>query len=186
MNECYPPLAMENTTNPVVGDVAAPAPTNHSERDLKAQRAEQARDFVAQMHLKHSENGSMWAWRMAQLRVGECDDPVEEYGGLECWRYEDPQVAPVTKAFWMNEQELREWLSQDIPLSDGKPPSSGYKMIQINRPSNQPYFPGLPITMKSYDAVCQAFHIPPIELHMTSRRQGACGFFNNGDGSYRM
>lgn len=140
---------------------------------------------AAQMLSEWTRRGTPWAWHMSHKRIfEECFDPVDLYIGLECWVYDDPVVETTTKATRMKQPEFETWLDESIPLQNGKAPSSGYKMVQINRPRTRPLYMGVPVTAPVYDAIITAFRLPPSELHYTAHVQGACGTFTDDDGSF--
>jgi hypothetical protein len=142
-------------------------------------------NHAAQMLSEWTRKGSIWAWHMSHKRIfPECLDPVTSFVGLECWVYDDPSVEAVSKASWMKQGEFENWLKETFPLENGKLPSAGYKMVQINRPRNRPLFMGVPVTAPIYDAIITAFRLPPSELHYTSYIQGSCGSFTDDDGSF--
>jgi hypothetical protein len=156
-------------TLPAPNAPAPPAPGSHA----------------AQMLSEWTRKGSTWAWHMSHKRIfEECFDPVTSFVGLECWVYDDPTIEPVSKAFWMKQEEFEGWLKEPFPSEKGKLPSAGYKMVQINRSRNRPLFMGVPVTTQVYDAIITAFRLPPSELHYTAHVQGSCGTFTDDDGSF--
>jgi len=131
---------------------------------------------------RYREQGSLWAWsaRPYAPRFSPIKGTIR---GLSCYQYTPAGTDPVISNVKLEESGIGPWLDATVPLNEGNEPCAGYKILQIE----DARFPEH-IAMKSetFMAITQAFGLPPVELHVSSKLQGGCGMFLQEDGSFGM
>jgi hypothetical protein len=133
----------------------------------------------------------LWDWTVREARgyLPTSPRPDTIFRTMECWKYEDERdkakerkEPPVTKHETkdLRIEAIGPWLQTPYPLHEGKPPSSGYKILLAS--SEFSVLP--PLSRESTDYINAMFGLPPVENHYSSMDYGASGMFLKSDGSY--
>jgi hypothetical protein len=131
--------------------------------------------------------GSLWTWTSnvedwtSNLEdVSEFNPNERKVRGLECYQYASPTADPVVSQVELDESRLRNWLDSKIPLKNDQQPCAGYKILQFDANTSG----DIPMKREDYVAINEAFGLPPVGLHRSTKKQGACGMFRQDDDTF--
>lgn len=125
-------------------------------------------------------HGSLWTWTANLEDVSVFTPNERKIRGFECYQYASPTADPVVSQVELNEWSLRNWLDSKTPLINEEQPCGGYKILQFDANTSE----DVPMKEEDYIAMNEAFGLPPVGLHISTQKQGACGMFHNDDDSF--
>lgn len=128
---------------------------------------------------KYREQGSLWAWTRDLESTPNFTPNGRIIRGLECYQYASPTVDPVISQVELKAEELRNWLNARTPVQNDERPRGGYKILQFDLNMGV----DVPMNREDYLAMNEAFCLPPISLHLSTKKQGASGMFVQDDDS---
>ncbi|TFB05623.1 hypothetical protein CCMA1212_002026 [Trichoderma ghanense] len=128
------------------------------------------------------ENDSwLWDWGIYTVPYpGQSKD--FEVATIECWKYQEDEqgrTVPPIKKFQVrgfHTESMQSWLREPVPVVNGQQPSSGFKMVVM--PSNPD------LTREQTHSLNTILGLPNSRDHMSSDYSGACGMFEQTDGSH--
>ena len=134
---------------------------------------------------EYRQLGSLWMvptlkWKMT---FEKSRDTTQIF---ECWKYDGPTelpLSPIIKSEKIKEDDIKAWVNTEPPTNEGQRPVAGYKILHMDN-EQTPEIPMFQLKSQTYHALIEGFKLPPVELHMGSVGQGACGVFVEDDGSF--
>jgi hypothetical protein len=145
--------------------------------------AQSANQSSTEVHISaYREQGSLWSWTRDLESVPGFSPNERTIHGLECYQYSSPTVDPVVSKVELNASRLRNWLGAKLPSKNKEQPCAGYRILQFDADT----IADVPMKSEDYQAINEAFGLPPVGIHLATEKQGAYGMFLQDDDSVGM